>query len=89
MQADSTHIEIKKSIHLILDDGDGLQEFLGVHRPHDTIRPFSKKIKGFATMWYQTQLHETWSMKHDTIIPTTGEGDRGGGVYTLGVEIRS
>lgn len=38
-----THVEIQQHIHLVLDDGDGLEEFLCVHGSHHSIRPAERR----------------------------------------------
>lgn len=40
-----THIEIQQHVHLILDDGDGLEELLRVHGSHHSVRPAARKEK--------------------------------------------
>lgn len=43
METKKTHIEIEQHIHLVLDNGDGLEEFLSVHGSHYSIRPTGGK----------------------------------------------
>lgn len=39
METKKTHIEIEQHVHLVLDNGDGLEEFLSVHGSHYSVRP--------------------------------------------------
>jgi len=32
-----THVEVQQSVHLVLDDRDGLEQLLCVHRPHHPV----------------------------------------------------
>lgn len=43
MQPEKTHVEIQQHVHLVLDDGDSLEEFLCAHGSHDSIGPAERR----------------------------------------------
>lgn len=57
METKKTNIEIEQHIHLVLDNGDGLEEFLSVHGPHYSVRPTEGR-KAIKNVCNRGDLHE-------------------------------